>query len=66
MLAIEYALAHQQHLKGLVISNMMSSVPAYNEYARDVLMPAMDQDGAGRDQAARGGRADRDPRYRSC
>jgi proline iminopeptidase len=43
ILAIEYALRHQQHLKGLVISNMMSSIPAYNEYARTVLMPAMDQ-----------------------
>jgi proline iminopeptidase len=44
ILAIEYALQHQQHLKGLVISNMMSSIPAYNEYASTVLMPAMDQD----------------------
>ena len=42
VLAIEYALAHQEHLKGLVISNMMSSIPAYNDYARRVLMPAMD------------------------
>src|SRR5579875_1822902 len=30
ILAIEYALRHQQHLRALVISNMMSSVPAYN------------------------------------
>lgn len=43
ILAIEYALAHQEHLKGLIVSNMMSSVPAYNAYAHDVLMPAMDQ-----------------------
>jgi proline iminopeptidase len=41
-LAIEYALAHQEHLKGLVISNMMASVPAYNDYAERVLMPPMD------------------------
>ena len=27
MLAIEYALKYQQHLKGLVISNMVSSIP---------------------------------------
>jgi proline iminopeptidase len=45
ILATEYALRHQQHLKGLVISNMMMSIPAYNEYARSVLMPAMDQGG---------------------
>ena len=43
MLAIEYALAHQEHLKGVVISNMMASIPAYNEYANKTLMPAMDQ-----------------------
>jgi proline iminopeptidase len=43
ILGIEYALAHQEHLKGLMISNMMSSCPAYNAYAHDVLMPAMDQ-----------------------
>lgn len=43
ILAIEYALHHQQHLKGLIVSNMMSSCPAYNDYAHTVLMPAMDQ-----------------------
>ena len=43
ILAIEYALKYQEHLAGLVISNMMSSIPAYNEYAQKVLMPAMDQ-----------------------
>ena len=39
ILAIEHALRYQQHLKGLVISNMMSSIPAYNRYAEAVLMP---------------------------
>lgn len=43
ILALEYALKYQQHLAGLVISNMMASIPAYNEYAQKVLMPAMDQ-----------------------
>ncbi len=43
VLAMEYALKYQQHLKGLVISNMMASGPGYNEYAHNVLMPAMDQ-----------------------
>ena len=42
ILAIEYALKHQDKLKGLVVSNMMSSIPAYNRYAKEVLMPAMD------------------------
>jgi proline iminopeptidase len=43
ILAIEYALKYQRHVKGLIISNMMASIPAYNEYANQVLMPAMDQ-----------------------
>jgi len=43
LLAMEYALRHQEHLRGLVISSMMSSVPAYNAYAEQVLMPEMDQ-----------------------
>ena len=44
VLCMEYALKYQQHLKGLIISNMMASGPAYNAYAHEVLMPAMDQD----------------------
>ncbi|HLJ68537.1 MAG TPA: proline iminopeptidase-family hydrolase [Chloroflexota bacterium] len=42
ILAMEYALAHQEQLKGLIISNMMASAPAYGEYARDVLMPEIE------------------------
>jgi proline iminopeptidase len=41
ILAMEYALKHQDHLKGLIISNMVSSVPAYVKYANDVLMPEL-------------------------
>ena len=43
MLAMEYALAHQDQMKCLVISNMMASIPAYNAYATKVLEPQMDQ-----------------------
>ena len=42
ILALEYALTHQRHIKGLIISNMMASIPAYNDYADKVLMPQMD------------------------
>ena len=42
ILAIEYALRYQAHLKGLVISNMMASASAYNDYAETALMPKMD------------------------
>jgi proline iminopeptidase len=43
LLALEYAVHHQEQLKGLVISNMMASARLYNDYANDVLMPSMDQ-----------------------
>jgi proline iminopeptidase len=41
VLAMEYALKYQQNLKGLIISNMMSDVPAYGRYAEDVLAKQM-------------------------
>ncbi len=41
ILAIEYALKYQEHLKGLIISNMVSSIPVYNSYAKEVLGPQM-------------------------
>ncbi|ARK10351.1 proline iminopeptidase-family hydrolase [Fibrella sp. ES10-3-2-2] len=37
ILATEYALKYQQNLKGLIISNMMSSCPDYGKYADEVL-----------------------------
>src|SRR6185437_2931641 len=45
LLAMEYAVHHQQRLKGLVISNMMSSCRLYNEYADKGLMPQVDTAG---------------------
>ncbi len=44
ILCMEYALKHQEHLKGLIISNMMSSVPDYNTYAQEVLGPQMPEE----------------------
>ena len=63
ILAIEYALAHPDSLKGLVISNMMSDVPAYNAYAREVLMPAMDQDALREIEALESAGDTENPRY---
>ena len=63
ILALEYALAHQNRLKGLVISNMMASIPAYNEYARKVLMPAMDQKVLAEVQALEARKQYTSPRY---
>ncbi|MEN8226590.1 MAG: proline iminopeptidase-family hydrolase [Bacteroidota bacterium] len=42
ILAMEYALKYQENLKGLIISNMVSSIPDYNQYAKDVLGPQLD------------------------
>lgn len=41
LLAMEYALKYQQNMKGLIISNMMSSIPDYVKYANDVLGPQL-------------------------
>lgn len=37
ILAMEYAMKYQDNIKGLIISNMMSSCPAYGRYADEVL-----------------------------
>lgn len=44
ILAMEYALKYQENLKGLIISNMMSSAPEYGQYAEKVLAKQMDPD----------------------
>lgn len=44
ILGIEYALKYQENLKGLIISNMMSSIPAYVKYAEEQLAPGLPED----------------------
>ncbi|MDE3251039.1 MAG: proline iminopeptidase-family hydrolase [Bacteroidota bacterium] len=41
ILAMQYALKYQANLKGLIISNMMASCPAYGKYADSVLAKQM-------------------------
>ena len=41
ILAMEYALKYGDNLKGLMISNMMSSIPEYVAYANEVLGPKL-------------------------
>jgi proline iminopeptidase len=41
ILAVEYALRHGDHIKGLIISSMMMSIPDYNRYADTVLAKQM-------------------------
>ena len=44
ILAMEYALKYQDNLKGLVISNMMASIPDYMKYSDEVLAPKLPPD----------------------
>ena len=44
ILCMEYALKYQQNLKGLIVSNMMASIPDYITYANDVLGPQLPSD----------------------
>lgn len=43
ILAMQYSLKYQQHMKALIISNMMSSCPDYDKYAEEVLAKQMDK-----------------------
>ena len=42
ILGLEYALKYQQNLKGLIISNMVPSIPDYMKYSEEVLAPQLD------------------------
>ncbi|MCO6497267.1 MAG: proline iminopeptidase-family hydrolase [Chitinophagaceae bacterium] len=44
ILGMEYALKYQQHMKGLIVANMMASCPDYGRYAQEVLSKTMDPD----------------------
>jgi proline iminopeptidase len=41
ILAMEYALKYQQHLKALLVANMVASAPEYGKYADEVLAGQM-------------------------
>ncbi|NML93752.1 proline iminopeptidase-family hydrolase [Novosphingobium olei] len=63
ILAMEYALKHQDALKCLVISNMMASIPAYNAYADKVLKPQMKPDDLAMVEQLEAQGKTSDPRY---
>ncbi len=42
ILAMQYSLKYQDKMKGLIISNMMSSCPEYDKYADEVLAKQLD------------------------
>ena len=63
LLAMEYALEYQQNLKGLIISNMMASAPAYDEYANNVLAKRFDPDALAEIRALEAAEDFANPRY---
>ena len=44
ILGMQYALKYQDNLKGLIISNMVSSIEDYNTYSAEVLAPKLPED----------------------
>lgn len=44
ILAMEYALKYQDNIKGLVVSNMVSSLTEYEKFAKEVLGPQMPEE----------------------
>jgi len=42
ILAMEYALKYQDNLKGMIVADMVASIPDYNKYAENVLAKQMD------------------------
>lgn len=63
VLGIEYALAHPGALRGLVVSNMMASVPAYNRYAEEVIKPGLDPAAVAEIERMEAEGETEDPRY---
>lgn len=63
ILAMEYALAHQQHLKGLLVANMVASAPEYGRYADSVLAKQMPPEVLAEVRAIEAKRDFQNPRY---
>lgn len=63
ILAMEYALKHQDQLKGLIISNMMASAIAYDAYAENVLGPMLPPEVLGEIKALEAAQDFDNPRY---
>ena len=63
ILAMEYALKYQDNLKGLIVSNMVASVPEYNKYAQEVLGPQLPEDVLKEIKAFEAAKDFKNPRY---
>jgi len=65
LLGMEYALTYGDNLKALVISNMMASIPAYDRFAREVIMPTIDAAALARSQEIEAAEDYGNPEYES-
>jgi len=63
ILAMEYALKYEEHLKALIISNMMASIPAYSAYAKTAFKATMDQAVLAELQSIEAAKDYQNPRY---
>ena len=63
ILAMEYALKYQDNLKGLIVCNMVASVPEYNKYAQNVLGPQLPKEVLEEIQAIEANKDYANPRY---
>lgn len=63
ILAAQYALKYQEHIKGLIISDMMMSCPAYDKYAKEVLAKQLDPKVLARVQELEAQKKYDDPEY---
>ncbi len=63
ILAMEYALKHQDHLKGMVVANMMASIPEYVQYFNNTLAPTIDPKALAQIKALEAAKDYANPRY---
>ncbi len=63
ILAMEYALKYQQHLKGLLVANMVASAPDYGKYADEVLAKQMNPEALKEIRALEAKKDFANPRY---
>ena len=63
ILAMEYALKYQQHIKGLLVANMMASAPEYGKYADEVLAKQMNPEVLAEIKALEAKKGFNNPRY---
>lgn len=63
ILGMEYALKYQQHMKALMVANMMASCPEYGRYANEVLAKQLPEDVLKELRALEAANKFSDPRY---